>query len=94
MRYNINEIVNNVHVGPVYDVLKDFVGVPKSDNYHSVRNLADIFSPSYRLHLTQKVDEYTAKMQVLKDRYPLIERLDYSSKEEDVIHYINLIDKV
>lgn len=94
LKYNLEEIANNVHVGLAHDVLKDFIGVPKSNNYHSVRSLAETFSPNYRMHLQQMVEDYTKKFVEIQQRYPLIEKLDYSCKEEEVIHYINLIDKV
>ena len=93
-KYNLEEIVNNIHAGDAYETLKPFVGVPKSDNYHSIRSLADTFSPNYRMQLQESIDEQVVKFNNLRNRYPLIDRLDYSAKEQDVIHYINLIDKV
>jgi hypothetical protein len=94
LKYNLEEIVKNIHVGDAYDTLKPFVGVPKSENYHSIRGLADTFSPNYRMQLQQAIEEHTEKFRALNARYPLIDKLDYRADCEDVVHYINLIDKV
>ena len=91
-KYNVDKMVENIHVGPAYDVLKDFVGVPKSGSYNAMRELTAIFSKNFSIDAL--VHKYTADVQKLRARYPLIEKLGYDAKTEDVIHYINLVDSV
>ena len=91
-KYNVDLMAENIHVGPAYDMLKDFVGVPKSDGYTAMRDLSAIFSKNFSIDAL--VNKYTAEVRNLRARYPLIEKLGYDAKTEDVIHYINLIDSV
>ena len=93
MKYNISEIVDNIHVGPARDALKEFVDVPKSENFFGLRTVSDMFgdgSTDFDVLLTK----YIKMFDEITKRYPLIEKLDYRADTKDVIDYVNLIDKV
>jgi hypothetical protein len=92
MKYNLDKIVDNIHVGPAYDLLKEFVGVPKSNNYRVMQELTSFFSPKYDLNA--HTNKYLADIKAFNARYPLIEKLSHEAKETDIINYINLIDTV
>lgn len=89
-KYNIEKIVNGIQDGDSKELLKEFVGVPKSDNYYVMQELTRIFSGDF--DVATLTNKYSAKFDTFAKRYPLIAKLGYDAKTEDIIHYINLVD--
>jgi hypothetical protein len=91
MKYNIEKIVQNIRVCEAFDILKKYVGAPTAGEYYALRELTRIFMHDF--DLSKYVNACEQEFEKFNKRYMLIEKFSpYDTNEDDVIHYINLID--
>ncbi len=92
--YNSAKIISGLNANSPAKILLDtFADIPKVD-MHWLNRLMATFQVSHIVPVDDLVQKYTKVLAEFKERYPLLDRLDYHSKEEDVCHYVNLVDSV
>lgn len=94
LKYNLAKVVENIHAGLAYDFLKQFVNVHKTNTYYVMQELLRLYTDSDVNVMKAEAAKYSNELRKFDERYPLINRLDYHAKEEDVIGYINLVDNL
>ena len=92
--YNSVKIIHGVNAkSPAKTLLDTFAGLPQTDT-HWLNRLMVAFQIQHIVPVDDLVTKYQKVLAEFKERYPLLDRLDCHSKEEDVCHYVNLIDSV
>ena len=92
--YNSVKIIRGVNAkSPAKTLLDTFAGLPQTDT-HWLNRLMVAFQIQHIVPVDDLVTKYQKVLAEFKERYPLLDKLDYHSKEEDVCHYVNLVDSV
>jgi hypothetical protein len=92
-KYNLAKVVENIHAGLAYDFLKNYVDVPVTNTYQVMREILRRYCDDV-IDFSAETALQREQLTEFDKRYPLINRLDYHAKEEDVIGYINLVDNL
>ena len=94
--YDYQKVVNGIDSNsPAKIFLDEFVGLPKFDNIHPLRNLMRMAKIETGVDVEALSIVYNKKLKNFSDRYPLIDCLNsYQAQPEQVAEYINLIDSI
>lgn len=93
--YNKEKIVSGLtDKSPAKTFLDSFVGLPSMNGIHWVSRLMSMFSIPEAIDVDAVLIKNDKALKEFRERYPLLEKLGYSAKEEDVCHYVNLVDSV
>jgi len=93
--YNLEKIVQELDdKSPAKLMLSEFVGLPKHEGLHFVRQLMDALKIESKVDAKALAVKFNDVLNDFKVRYPLIRKFGSYANEDDVVEYVKLIDEV